>query len=293
MATQDRSGSVTPRRNRVKKPQPKSTAPEVVYTPARPFHRNRLILRLLTILAVVLAISLGLSIFFKVDTITVTGTNKYSAWTVREASDIEKGDSLLFFGKASAGSKIIAALPYVRSVRFDITLPGTVNIIVEEAPVAYSIKCTDGLWWLITADGRVVEQTDGATANNCTTILGVQLHAPKVGEQAVAAEQVQEGENPVVITGADRLNTALEILQQLEANEILGKAASVDVTKMQALEFWYGKQYQVELGDSSRLDYKIAAVKQAVSQMSQYQTGILDASFTTFSDRVGYRAFRE
>ena len=54
-----------------KKPQPKPTAPEVVYTQPKVFNRNRLIMRLLTILAVVLAFGMGLSIFFKVENVTV------------------------------------------------------------------------------------------------------------------------------------------------------------------------------------------------------------------------------
>ena len=47
-----------------------------------------------------IAIGMGLSIFFKVDTITVTGAQKYTAWMVREASGIEEGDGLLTLSKA-------------------------------------------------------------------------------------------------------------------------------------------------------------------------------------------------
>lgn len=288
MSTQERSGSGDRRTRRTQKTPPRNTAPEVVYSQAKPFNRSRLILRIVTIVAVVLAIGLGLSVFFKVDTIEVSGTDKYSAWTISEASGIEKGDSLVFFGRAAAGGKIINALPYVKSVRFDITLPGTIHIIIEEAPVAYSIQASDDSWWLITADGRVAEQVDSEKAEECTTIIGVRLHNPQAGEQAVAAEPAAPADTPVVITGDDRLQVALQILQQLEANEILGEAASVNVSNLQTLELWYGSRFQVKLGDSDRLDYKIEAVKQAIAQMSQYQTGILDASFTTFPDKVHF-----
>ena len=52
----------------------KRPTPEVVYTPARPFSRNRFLLKLLTVVAVVIAIIFGTSIFFKVDTFVVSGT---------------------------------------------------------------------------------------------------------------------------------------------------------------------------------------------------------------------------
>lgn len=281
------------RQRRATKTQPKNTVPEVVYTQPKAFNRSRLVMRLLTILAVVMAVGMGLSIFFKVDTITVTGAEKYTAWSVSEASGIEKGDSLLFFGRAGAAGKIISDLPYVKSVRFGIKLPGTVNIIIEESPLAYSVKDTAGNWWLITSEGRVVEPTDGVTAMSTTSITGITLRSPVAGELAVAEEKtVAEGEL-VTATNADRLQAALEVFRQLEKNEVLGKVATVDVSSLRSIEMWYGTQYQVKLGNVSSMDYKIAAVKQAIAQMSQYQTGILDASFTTFPDKVSYTPFSE
>ena len=286
MATKENSGANRPRRPQ--KPQPRNTAPEVVVTQPKPFVRRRLLMRLLTILAVVIAIGMGLSIFFKVDTITVTGAQKYSEWTVSQASGLEKGDSLLFFGRAGVAGKIIHQLPYVKSVRFRIDLPGTVNIIIEESPVAYTVADSKGKPWLITSEGRVVEQTDAAAA---AKIIGVTLLDPKVGELAVAAET--DTDAIVTTTGADRLQAALEICALLEQNEFLGTVASVDVASLQAIELWYGQQYQIKLGNTERLDYKIAAVRQAIGQMSNYHTGVLDASFTAFKDSVGYMPFTE
>lgn len=274
---------------RAAKSQPKTNAPKVVYTPAREFNRGRLVLHIVTLTAVAFAIFLGLSIFFKVEKVVVSGAEKYSDWTIYEVSGIKEGDSLLFFGQASAGSKIIDALPYIQKVHFDIELPGTVHIIVEEAPVGYALQAEDGSWWLMTAQGRITEQWGTAAPSKYTAVYGVALKAPTVGAAAVAAEAGEEGTS---VTGADRLSAALQILQQLEANEMLGKVASVDVSNLQALQMWYGTRYQVKLGDSGNLAYKIAAVKSAIDQMSPYQTGILDASFTTFPNSVGFMQFQ-
>ena len=265
---------------------PRKNAPEVVFTPGREFNRKRLILNLITVAAVALAIFVGLSIFFKVEKITVTGAERYSEWSVSEASGIQAGDNLLFFGQANASSKIIAALPYVKSVRFEINLPGTLNIIIEEAPVAYCVLSEDGTWWLMTAQGRLTEQISAAVAIDCPRIDGITLRGPVIGNMAVATET---GEGSV--TGADRLAVALQIVAQLEANEIFDRVSSVDVSNLQHLEFWCGRQYQVKMGDGERLDYKIAAVRSALEKTSAYQTGILDASFTIFPESVGYMPF--
>ena len=68
--------------------------------PVKPFNRKKLTLQLLTVAAVVLAIAIGISIFFKVDTVSISGLDKYSYDTVREAAGILDGDSLLFFSRA-------------------------------------------------------------------------------------------------------------------------------------------------------------------------------------------------
>jgi cell division protein FtsQ len=236
-------------------------------------------------------------VFFKVKTITVTGAETYSAWAVREASGISEGDNLLTFSKIRAGGQIKANLPYVKTVRIGIKLPDTVNIMIEEEDVVYSVKASDGTWWLITSGGRVVEPTTGAAATGYTQVLGVTLESPVAQEMAIAQEDVptETDENgeliPLTVTGAQRLNAALQILRALEANDIVGEAASVDVSRLQDIILWYGTRYQVNLGDSTRLEYKIDCMNDVVLQMSEYQSGILDISFNHWANKVGYTPF--
>lgn len=268
--------------------------PNVSQMRAKTFQRSRLYLQLITILAIALAFSLGVSIFFKVENITVSGTNRYSAWTVAEASGIQKGDNLLFFGRAGAQVRIKQALNYVENVRIGIKLPGTVNIFIEEVPVVYSVKDHDGNWWIMTSDGKLLEKANGAEAGNHTVIEGVVLNDPTEGEQATAWEAPPELDtdgNPIpsATTNADRLKAALLIAQQLERNEILGEAASICVESLQQLKVQYGSRYEVRLGDVSEMDGKIAAMKSAIAQMGEFQTGILEVSNTDGKWQVVYR----
>jgi len=272
--------------------------PAVIYTQPQAFNRNRLLIQLLTVVAVVIALVLGLSVFFKVETIQVSGAEVYSEWTIREASGLQEGDNLLTFSHARSAALIKANLPYVDTVRFGIKLPDTVNIIVKEDDVVYAIKDQNGQWWLMNSDGRIVEMGNHSEASNHTQILGVALENPVQDERAVAVEAapqetLAEGETQAVIstTGAQRLTAALQILQALEANDIVGAAASVDVTRIEDIILWYGTRYQVNLGDSARLDYKIACMNDVILQMSDYQSGILDISFTIWPNQVGYTPF--
>jgi len=278
----------------------------VIYTQPKIFNRNRLFIQLAGVFAVVMALIMGLSVFFRVETITVSGANAYSAWAIREASGIQEGDYLMTFSKARACAKIKAELPYVDTVRVGIKLPDTVNIVIEEIDVVYSVQDQNGAWWLITSEGLVMEQTDAAGAGDYTKVIGVKLSDPEPEKQATAYQELisaqqpedetlPEGETtvptPLVVTEQQKLSAALEVLQALEANEIVGEAASVDVTDLTRIELWYGTRYQVNLGDTNNMDYKIACLKGAVGKLSDYDSGELDISFTIWPDQVTYTPF--
>lgn len=302
-ASREREAVRARQRRAERQNKPRSTAPAVVYTQPAAFNRTRLLIQLMTVAAVVVALVLGLSIFFRVEVITVSGANVYSEWAVREASGIAEGDQLLTFSRARAGARIRAELPYVDSVRIGIKLPNTVNIVIEELDVVYSIQSSDDLWWLITSEGRIVEQTDGGTASSYTKILGVRIESPKVGDQAVAvepeiptAETDAEGNiigtEPVIVTGEQQLDAALSIVQALEDNDIVGQAASVDVSNIQDIQLWYGQQYLVLLGDTSQMNYKIACMVDTIND-PRMDTGYgeLDITFTIRKTEVMYTPF--
>ncbi len=280
----------------------------VIYTQPKVFNRNRLLVQLTGIVAVVLALVLCLSIFFRVETITVSGANAYSAWAIREASGIEEGDYLMTFSKSRACAKIKAELPYVDTVRIGIKLPDTVNIVIEEIDVVYAVQDQNDAWWLMTSEGLVMEQSDAAQAGGYTKITGVKLNSPEPEKQASAYQELlstpsepqedateagteESQPTPLIVSEQQKLNAALEILQALELNEVVGEAASVDVSDLSRIVLWYGTRYQVNLGDTGNMDYKIACLKYTVSSLSDYDSGELDISFTTWPDKVTYTPF--
>lgn len=280
----------------------KKPGPEVVYVPPKPFNRNRLLLSLAITLAVVLAMTFSISLFFNVEVITVSGAEKYDAWTVKEASGIQYGDSLLSFGKAKAVGKIKLELPYVNTVRIGIKLPNTVNIEITEWDVLYSIRDDGNRWWLMNSEGTIIDNVDSATAGEYTQILGVVVTEATAGQPAKALETSnatdESGETLVsVVRASDRLNTAISIITCLEGNGIIGEVASVNVADLGNLELWYGQRFQVQLGDSMDLNYKIKCLKSVVkgtdekNSLKEYDSGILDISFTIKEDQVIYDPF--
>ena len=263
------------------------------YAASKPFNRKKLILQLLSIVAVALAVAIGVSIFFKVDTVSVSGLEKYSYESVREAAGIQEGDSLLFFSRAEVSSKIMQKLPYVQSVRIGTKLPGTVYIVIEEIAVSYAVADNTGAWWLISADGKVLEQVDELEAEKHTEIRGIILRSPEVGAQAVAAQQ--HTVDQVAVTDADRLAAALQVLQAVESNELLNTFAYLDVTNPYDLCLWYKdtREYQFLLGDTTEMALKLACVKSALPEiLEDYPSGTLDVSDPANEGGIPFTAFQ-
>lgn len=291
-----RSAAAAPKRPRTQRRvvrAPREDIPEAVYTMPKALHRGTFLLRLVSVVAVVVALMLAVSVFFRVDTVSVLGAEKYTPWMVQEASGIQTGDGLLTLSRARAAGKIRSALPYVDEVKIDIKLPGTVCIELTELEVTYAVCADDNSWWLIAADGRAVEQIDSAAVSGYTRILGVQIAAAEKNQtvraaaDVVATEATEETQQTdeetlppqAVETNAQRLQAALNILQALESNQVIGDIASVNVTSLADIQLQYGQRFQVRLGNAERLDYKIGYMAQAVNQMEEYQAGVIDVSF--------------
>ena len=299
--TPNRSARPVRRRKTPDNRPSKSPDMQIQYTPAKAFNRNRFLLYLATVAAVVLAVVLGMSIFFKIGQVNVSGAEKYTPWEIKEASGIQDGDPLLSISEAKITARIRTKLPYVGDVRIGIKLPDMVNIEITELQVVYAIEDVRSDWWLLDATGKVVDTTDSAAAKNHTRILGVRIQVPEIGTQSVAADvkvetqATTETDVPVAtmpqIPGSQLLDAAVQVLSALEENGVMGVVDNVDVSDPENLILWYGDRYQVSLGDVSRLPYKIASMKAAIEKMGDYQTGLLDVSFTIWPNEVGYRPF--
>lgn len=278
--------------------EPVRPTPEVVYLAPKPFSRNRFILHLATVIAVVFALMLGLSLFFKVENIRVSGCNQYTAYQIQQASGINQGDQLLTFNRAKAAGKVINALPYVKTVRIGISLPDTVYIEIQESLVTYAAADSSGIWWLMDANGKILESISGGYENH-TLIYGITLDKPQAGQIASAVQPAQQETDadgnavPITVTAAQKLDAALTVAKYLEANGIIGQVDSLDVNNLYDVQLRYDGKYQVLLGQASQLDQKIASLKSVVDSFAQtrpYEIGeldISDPSHITFQSETG------
>ena len=87
--------------------------------------------KLLMLFVICGAIVAALAVFFKVDTIEVTGNSRYTDSEIAESGGIHVGDNLFLINKFGAAEEITRKLPFISSVRISRLLTDTLCIQVE------------------------------------------------------------------------------------------------------------------------------------------------------------------
>ena len=270
-----------PKQQRVIRP-PREEIPKVVYEAPRHSSRGVFAWKLISMAAVVVAVFLGLSVFFRVDTIEVAGADKYTPWMIRQAAGVEPGDALLSISEARVASRIQMKLPYIDEIKVGIRLPGTLEIQVKELQVTYSIEDENGGWWLISSSGRAIEAVSLEKALGYTRVEGLAIRTPTAGAQvqALPGKIIDPGEGTAVEmdqTDADQQLAALvSIMTGLERSRIIGEITVIDVTTITDLRLEYPQLLTVRLGDDEQLEYKISYLAAAVEKLEANQSGELD-----------------
>ncbi len=100
--------------------------------------------------------------FLDVDRVTVAGASQTAPELVRRASGVDHGDLMLDLDEDEV-RKEVAELPWVRRVSVARSFPGTVRLeVTERRPIAYAERRGDDRYALIDANGRLLEERDGA-----------------------------------------------------------------------------------------------------------------------------------
>lgn len=219
---------------------------------------------ILTLVVLVLVSVLGVTLFFRVQEVSVTGNTKYTSEEVVAASGILEGDNLVTLSNGTVASQIRANLPYVEDVRVEKKLPNRVAISVTETAATYEVTGEDGSLWLVSSEGKVLEPGD-ITGAKRPAIIGINLVKPAPGEMAQVAEEQQLS-----------LAGALSILEQLETTNYLAKIVQIDVEKSYDMKLLYEDQFEIHLAGLDQMEYKIRYLTAVLDTVEKGKSGIID-----------------
>ena len=221
------------------------------------------VLRGLSVLLAAVAIVAALTLFFKVETVEVSGNSRYTPEEILSVSGIQKGDNLILLDKYGIARRLYTRLPYITDVSMRRSLPGTLLVEVTETKVAGAVKGA-GAWWLIAPNGKVLEASTEANAQNYMHLEGMNPAVLAVGKRL---ELNEEGH-----LSTDRL---MELLSEMESRGMLEKTDSIDASDPEILVIRYDGRFRVELYYDADFSFKMSCLQGTVAQLQPNEQGTI------------------
>lgn len=236
------------------------------HTRRRRHHRSAAVLyKLLSVVVISGAIVAALTLFFKVETITVSGTTEYSSEEIITASGVKQGDNLFLLNKYEIYESILEKLPYVSSVSISRKLPDTLLIEVTDSNQGGVIE-DHGTYWVLSAEGKLLGKR--AEAGRGALITGLTLAEPEVGKKAA----VEEGQERA-------LKQLLDLLAALEEKGMLQGVGSFDFSQESVISIKYADRYVVKFPYGADFPYKLTRLDQVIERLEEQgdqRAGVLD-----------------
>lgn len=243
------------------------------YNRKRARGRFSFLYKLLTFVVICAAISVALALFFKIETIYVTGNERYEDSAVLEASGIQIGDNMFLMNKFDSAENITAALPYVETVQIRRQIPTTLHIDITECTAPAAIR-QDGTVWLISGTGKIVDSLDMTAWSKYPQITGIVPTDPAIG-QLITVEAEQEGVRTLLFS----------LLEQLEHNAMLSDVQAIHLEDGSTFTMHYLDRFDVIIPYDADFAYKLDYLNAVVQRLEVNETGTIDM---TQSDKASF-----
>ena len=220
----------------------------------------------LCFLLVIAALVFGLSVFFRIGNIEVTGNSIYTYEEVVEAAGVEEGDNLFFVNRFAAVSRIYAKLPYVESAVVNLKMPNHLTIEIRESSAVAYVSSEDG-FWAIDRSCKLLSRVNADELGGLLRIEGLRPIAPEVGQTIAPGES----ETP-------KVHYLSNILRQITDIGLQNSITYIDMSNVANPSFDYIGRFTVKLGTNENVEYKFQCLLSAVDALAEGDRGTLDLS---------------
>lgn len=230
--------------------------------------RRKLKKNMLSVLLAVVVMCVGLvlvfSLFFKINTITISGDKVYSDKMVADKSGIEMGENLFKVNGEKLTEKLSKDLPYIKSVTVERKLPDTIIINVEAAKEVAAITTKKG-FVLLDETGKVLDKNASILKENVAVVNNVKL------------KEYIEGEK-VILTDEKKTETLIKLFEAIK-NADMQLLTEIDLKNVNDIKIKYDDRITFAVGSLTNIETKLArgvAALEKENEINAYSEGTLD-----------------
>ena len=227
--------------------------------------------RIVFYVALFLAISLifigvCVAVFLKVESVNVTGNEKYLSEQILEYVPIQIGDNMFSFDANEIEEAVKIALPYIGTVEIERDLPTGINVnVVEEKP--FYAATLAGETYLLSSELKVLEKKIGVTSNE----LGLTSLSLNNVRRCIVGQDLEFID--------ERTEVALnELYSAFETHYIEDKIESVDVRSRFDIYINYDGRFEIYLGNTENIDIKISFLVDIIDELNPNDKGKINLS---------------
>ena len=237
--------------------------------------RKKIIIRsIIGVVFLVVGIIVGLSLFFNINKIVVSGDAIYPLETIVKASGVSEGDNLIFFSKSKLNDKISSELTYIGSVKVKRRLPSTLELVIKKTDAKLGIAM-NGYYTLLDENGKVLEKDLEMVGENIILANLGEIESINLGETVVLKEEKVFAKMNDVLAECDRIG--------------LKDVSMIDISDIYNIKIVYQGRITLELGetDSENLGSKLALGKAAIEKQDE-ENNLYRGTINLTVDGKGY-----
>ena len=143
--------------------------------------RKGLFFALLATLLIAVSVVGACTVFFQVETVTVTGNERYSEQQILDVASVEMGANMILTPSEQIAQRIYDGLPYIHEVQVHKRFPTTIRLEITECQPAAVITGAASAW-LVDANGKLLEEADDTMKQEYPNVTGLELLEPQQGK---------------------------------------------------------------------------------------------------------------
>ena len=209
----------------------------------------------LAIAVAAVIVFLSLTVFFKIQTISISGNEIYSKKEISAVLPIEKEKNLFLADTKSAEAKLEENLPYIYEADIERKFPSTIRVDILETPQIYALKNEDKTYTLLDDNFKVLEVNAKKKPKKSITIKKAKLKTAVSGQKAQFADKKAE----------ENLSKLIKAVKDMKLDKI-SALYSVDINNNYIV---YDGRITIKLGEADKLENKINSALAAIEKIEE------------------------
>lgn len=219
---------------------------------------------LLFFIITVTGVTLSLTVFFKIDTVVLTGTDTITEEQVVRTANIKMGSNLFLIPTSSMELALREAFVTVDEVDVTRHFPNRVDVNITmatpKATLLYEQQC-----YTMSSKNRILAIGDAPLVDDLPRVVGLELTDVKVGDLIDNKKEYCPDELKAIFSA-------------IEVNE-LENMSYIDLNNPLEISIYIGDSYIIQVGGRLELDYKLHCAKELLAQViDDNEKGIINVS---------------